>query len=95
MENQEIVIGDGVWFGARVTVLGGVTIGCGAIIAAGAVVNRSIPPFTIYGGVPAKKLKDRDVASSVLSPFGSFSFSNGRAVKISSAKSINDQLNDR
>jgi acetyltransferase-like isoleucine patch superfamily enzyme len=41
------------------TILPGVTVGKGAIIAAGAVVNRSVPPYEIWGGVPAKKIADR------------------------------------
>ena len=43
--------------GANVTVLPGVTIGDGAIIAAGAVVTKDVPPNTIVGGVPAKVMK--------------------------------------
>ncbi len=50
-------IGRGVWLGARVTVLPGVTIGDGAIIAAGAVVNRDIPAGVLAAGVPAKVVK--------------------------------------
>jgi len=49
-----IVIGDHVWIGMRATVLKGVTIGDGAIVAAGAVVNRDVPPCTMVAGVPAK-----------------------------------------
>lgn len=48
---------DKVWIGANVTILQGVTIGYGAIIAAGAVVNKDVPPCTVVGGVPAKILK--------------------------------------
>lgn len=54
-----IVIEDDVWVGANAVVLKGVTIGQGAIIAAGAVVNRSVPPFEIWGGVPAKQIGSR------------------------------------
>jgi maltose O-acetyltransferase len=57
-EGDEIIIEDNVWLGARVTVLKGVTIGEGSIIAAGSVVTKSIPPRTIAGGVPARVLKD-------------------------------------
>ena len=54
---KPIHIGKKVWLGANVTVLQGVTIGNNAIVAAGAVVNRDVPPDTVVGGVPAKVLK--------------------------------------
>ena len=54
-----IEIGDNVWLGASVKVLDGVTIGEGAIIAAGAVVTEDIPAFAIAGGIPAKVIKLR------------------------------------
>ncbi len=49
-----IVIEDGVWLGARVTVLPGIRIGAGSIVAAGAVVTRDVPPNSLVGGVPAE-----------------------------------------
>jgi acetyltransferase-like isoleucine patch superfamily enzyme len=52
-----ISIGQDVWIGANATVVPGVTIGDGAIIAAGAVVTKDVPPNVIVGGVPAKVLK--------------------------------------
>ena len=52
-----IKVGCNVWIGAKVVVLKGVEIGDGAIIAAGAVVTKSIPAAEIWGGVPAKLLK--------------------------------------
>ena len=60
-ENDQDVIFVGVyWIGMNVSVLKGVTIGRGCIIAAGAVVNKSTPPpYSIVGGVPAKVLKMR------------------------------------
>ncbi len=48
-----------VWIGARVTILDGVRIGKGAIIAAGSVVNKNVAPFTIVGGVPSKVIGER------------------------------------
>lgn len=54
-----IVVEDDVWFGARVTILDGVTIEKGAILAAGAVVRRNVPSYEIHAGVPARKIKDR------------------------------------
>ena len=54
-----VVIEDDVWCGANVTILKGVTIGHGSVVAAGAVVTKSFPPYSIIGGVPAKLLKMR------------------------------------
>lgn len=54
---RPIRIGDGCWLGARVTVLGGVEIGAGCVIAAGALVNKSVPPNELWGGVPAKLIR--------------------------------------
>lgn len=54
-----INIGDDVWIGANATILRGVTIGQGAIIAAHAVVAKDVQPFEIVGGVPAKVIGSR------------------------------------
>ncbi|SFI89938.1 transferase hexapeptide (six repeat-containing protein) [Kaistella treverensis] len=54
---QPVKIGNHVWIGANVTILKGVTIGDGCVIAAGALVNKDIPPNSLAGGVPAKVLK--------------------------------------
>lgn len=54
-----IVIGDDVWIGYGATILSGINIGQGAIIAAGAVVANDVPPYSIVGGVPAKIIKYR------------------------------------
>lgn len=55
---SSIVIGNNVWIGANCSILSGVSIGDGAIIAAGAVVNKSVPPHELWGGVPAKKIRN-------------------------------------
>ncbi|HEY3822311.1 MAG TPA: acyltransferase [Polyangiaceae bacterium] len=55
---RPIHVGDGVWLGSRVVVLPGVRIGRGAVVAAGAVVVRDVPPYAMVGGVPAKVLRD-------------------------------------
>lgn len=53
------VIGADAWLGHGTIVMRGVRIGDASIIAAGAVVTRDVPPYEIWGGVPAKKLRDR------------------------------------
>lgn len=58
---KDIVIEDNVWVGDRVIILGGVTIGEGAIIQAGSVVVKSIPKYSIAGGHPAAVFKTRDI----------------------------------
>lgn len=58
-EGHFIVIGNDVWIGASVTLVNGVTIGDGAVVLAGSVVTKDVPPYAIVGGVPAKVLKYR------------------------------------
>lgn len=55
--DKDVIVEKDVWIGANVTLLSGVNIGRGATIAAGAVVTKSIPPYCICGGVPAKVIK--------------------------------------
>lgn len=59
IEESPVKICDDVWLSANVVVLPGVTIGRGAIIGAGAVVTKDVPPFAIMGGVPAKLIRYR------------------------------------
>ena len=58
---KPITICDGVWIGARATVMPGVTIGEGAIVAANAVVTKDVAPWTVVGGNPAKMIKMREL----------------------------------
>ncbi|WP_442972205.1 DapH/DapD/GlmU-related protein [Rhodococcus sp. WAY2] len=58
---EEIIIGDGVWIGARATILPGARIGNGVMIAAGAVVRGNIESDAIYAGVPARLIKKLSV----------------------------------
>jgi maltose O-acetyltransferase len=55
----DVVIGDKVWIAYRAVILPGVTIGEGAVVAAGAVVTRDVAPYQIVGGVPAKPIGER------------------------------------
>jgi acetyltransferase-like isoleucine patch superfamily enzyme len=58
-EGGEVVIGDKVWIAYRALVLPGVSIGEGAVVAAGAVVTKDVEPFAIVAGVPARKVGER------------------------------------
>ncbi|MGT2755736.1 DapH/DapD/GlmU-related protein [Streptococcus ovuberis] len=60
---DSVVIGKHVWIGSNATVLSGVTVGDWAVIAAGAVVTKDVPPYAVVGGVPAKVLKMVDAES--------------------------------
>lgn len=64
---RPIVIEDYAWIGMRSTVLGGVTIGKGAVVMAGAMVTRDVPPFAIAGGVPAKVVGQRELLNPAYS----------------------------
>lgn len=58
VNTKPVRISDSVWIGTRVTILSGVTVGEGAVIAAGSVVTHDVPPHALVGGVPAKVLKE-------------------------------------
>ena len=58
LEVKPVVIKKNAWLGAGVTILPGVTVGENSIVAAGAVVNRDVPPNTIVGGIPAKVIRN-------------------------------------
>nr|WP_262922778.1 DapH/DapD/GlmU-related protein [Roseivirga pacifica] len=58
---SEIVVNNDCWIASNATILAGVTIGEGSIIAAGAVVTKDIPPYSIVAGNPAKVIKSRKV----------------------------------
>jgi acetyltransferase-like isoleucine patch superfamily enzyme len=62
---RRVTIGHDVWLGANTVVLSGVSIGDGAVIAAGAVVSRDVAPFAVVGGVPARVLRYRFPADMI------------------------------
>jgi acetyltransferase-like isoleucine patch superfamily enzyme len=62
---RDVVIGDDVWLGANSVVVAGVTIGRGSIVAAGSVVTKDVPEYSVVGGIPARTIKTRDVRAEV------------------------------
>lgn len=58
-KGKRVIIGNDVWIGTKCIIMGGVNIGDGAIVAAGAIVTKDVPPYAIVGGVPAKVIKYR------------------------------------
>lgn len=56
---KKIIIENDVWIGSRVMVMGGVKIGNGAVVAAGSIVTKDVPPYAVVAGVPAKIIKYR------------------------------------
>ena len=56
---EDVIIGDDVWIGAGSIILPGAKIGKGVVVAAGSVVTKELPPYTICAGVPAKVIKQR------------------------------------
>lgn len=59
LSKGDIIIGDDVWIGENAIILSGVKVGQGAVIAAGAVVTREVPPYSVVAGVPGKIIKYR------------------------------------
>ena len=62
VESRPVVIEDHAWIGMRAMIMPGVTVGRGAVVAAGSVVTKDVPPLTVVGGVPAKPIGDRGLA---------------------------------
>ena len=65
-DDLPVIIERDVWIGANVTILKGVTIGRGCVVAAGAVVTKSTEPYTVVGGIPAHRLRDRFTPEQVV-----------------------------
>ena len=64
--DQDVIIEEDVWIGANVTILKGVTVGKSSIIAAGSLVIKDVPAFSVVGGVPAKVLKMKWSESEII-----------------------------
>ena len=66
INDQDVTIEDDVWIGCNATILKGVTIGRGSVVAAGSIVVKSCPPYSIIGGNPAKVLKMRFTIEEII-----------------------------
>lgn len=64
--DKDVHIEDGVWCGCNVIILKGVTIGRGAVVAAGSVVTKDVPPYAVVGGIPAKIIKYRFTEDEII-----------------------------
>lgn len=58
-ESKHVTIGNDVWIASHALIMGGLTIGDGAVIASGAIVTKDVPPYAIVGGIPAKVIRYR------------------------------------
>ncbi|WP_437891711.1 CatB-related O-acetyltransferase [Phytobacter sp. V91] len=68
--NGDVIIGNDVWIGHGSTIMSGISIGDGAVIAANSLVNKNVPPYAIVGGTPARIIRyrhDKDIIDSLLS----------------------------
>ncbi len=64
--DKDVVVEEDAWLGCNVTLLSGVTVGRGSVVAAGAVVTKDIPPYAVAGGVPAKFIKFKWTKEQIL-----------------------------
>lgn len=74
LSKGDITVGDDVWIGINAIIMSGVHIGQGAVVAAGAVVTKDVPPYAIVGGVPAKVIKYR-FSEDIINKLLEFDFS--------------------
>lgn len=87
LSKGDIEIGDDTWIGFGATILSGVKVGKGAIIAAGAVVTKNVPNYSIVGGVPAKVMKYR-FSIEVIDQLEKMDFSNLSKDKVATYKAL-------
>lgn len=59
IQGKSVIIGNDVWIGSNAKLMGGINIGDGAVVAAGAYVTKDVPPYAIVGGIPAKVIRYR------------------------------------
>lgn len=72
VETRPVVIEDHVWIGTRAMIMPGVTLGRGCVVAAGAIVTRSVPPMTVVAGVPARPVGNRPERATAYTLRGAF-----------------------
>ncbi|MEM0966377.1 MAG: acyltransferase [Verrucomicrobiota bacterium] len=62
LKGDKVIIGDYVWIGPRAIILPSVSVGKYAVVAAGSVVTKDVSAYALVGGIPAKKLRERDAS---------------------------------
>jgi len=65
-DDKDIIIEDEIWVGSNVTILSGAHLGRGMVAAAGSIINKPMPPYSIVGGIPAKVLKFRFTIDQII-----------------------------
>lgn len=85
--SKKTIIGNDVWVGKSAMILGGITIGNGAIIAAGSLVTKDVPAYHIVGGVPAKVIKKR-FSDEMIKELEDLAWWNKTEAKIEQLKSL-------
>ena len=80
-DERGIIIEDDVWVGSRAIILNGVTVGRGSIIAAGSVVTKSVPSYSVVAGCPARMIKFRWDIKTILQHEGALYNSENRILE--------------
>lgn len=91
-DDQDIIIEDDVWLGAGATILKGVRIGRGSVVAAGALVNKDVLPYSLVGGIPARVIGIRFENFETLCSHDSALYPPEKRLKQSTLKSIQEQV---
>ena len=97
---KRVVVGNDVWIGVRTMVMGGVKIGDGAVIGAGSIVTKDIPPYAVAVGVPAKVIRYRfsqeQIDALLANPWWNFSEEKlrGRIELFQDSENINERINE-
>lgn len=91
-DDQDVIIENDVWVGSGATILKGVRVGRGSIIAAGAVVNKDVLPYTVVGGIPAKIITLRFDTTETISKHDALLYPKEKRLDDETLQEISDQF---